>query len=174
MHTWHAFIEMDDITEQWFTWFSDLGAYLTFLSEYEASATSEEASEVIVRLDMYITTLSVMVQRMSDDNLDIDEEGSSLKLEVNDMLDSVRRVLSIWIDKETGIHIRPYQDGILFQHYHGGRRGGPKFILPVHTLRFLREMHFSWTKIACILGISRRSLFSIRQELGFEAIDPAA
>ena len=166
------------MAEQWFTWFSELGAYLTLLLEKEASATSEEASDVIIKLDTYITILSLMIQRMSDENLDIDEEGSGLKQELTDMMESLRRVLSFWIDKEAGIHIRqsivPYLDGILFQCYHPGRRGRPKFLLPVHTLQFLRELHFSWTKIACILGISRRTLFSIRQELGFEAIDPSA
>ena len=94
------------MAEQWFTWFSELGAYLTLLLEKEASATSEEASDVIIKLDTYITILSLMIQRMSDENLDNDEEGSGLKQELTVTTESLRRVLSFWIDKEAGIHIR--------------------------------------------------------------------
>ena len=47
-----------------------------------------------------------MIQRMSDENLDNDEEGSGLKQELTVTTESLRRVLSFWIDKEAGIHIR--------------------------------------------------------------------
>ncbi len=91
------------------------------------------------------------------------------------MVDSMRTVLSFWVDREAGVHVRRCtRPRLYFNSIDLGRRGRPKFLLPFSTLTFLRELHFSWSKIASILGISRRTLFSIRQELGFEAIDPAA
>lgn len=72
------------------------------------------------------------------------------------------------------MHMSPFGigfNGVVVQHHSGGR-GRPRFLIPTSTLQFLHELNFSWSKIAKILGISRRTLFSHRQELGFNAIDP--
>ena len=103
------------------------------------------------------------------DNLDSDMEG--LKQDLTEMV--LRVILSDWVDREAGICCSKSHGPIEgVQIYRSGERGCPKFIIPSQTLQFLRELRFSWTQISKLLGISRRTLFSIRQALGFEAVDP--
>ena len=47
-----------------------------------------------------------------------------------------------------------------------GQRGQPKVSLSIDYVIGLRELGFSWTKVASILGISRRTLYSHRLEMG--------
>ena len=41
---------------------------------------------------------------------------------------------------------------------HTGRRGQPRLEISKRQIEFLRELHFSWTKIAELLGISTKTL----------------
>ena len=47
-----------------------------------------------------------------------------------------------------------------------GKRGRPKLLIDREQLEFLVELQFSWTDIASLFGISRRTLFRKRMELG--------
>ena len=47
-----------------------------------------------------------------------------------------------------------------------GSAGRPSYLLSAQQLQFLRDLHFSWTKIAKILGVSRKTINRRRQELG--------
>ena len=43
-------------------------------------------------------------------------------------------------------------------------RGQPKFEVSKRQIEFLRELHFSWVRIAELLGISTKTLSRRRQE----------
>lgn len=125
----------------WFDYFSELSRYLAYLSDNESSASSETASEVLIRLDGYFNCSSKMIDTISNESLDDDEEGRGLKIELTEMLESLRTISSFWMDKEAGMHMDSIgNDGIVFQHHSGGR-GRPRFIIPINTLRFLRELN---------------------------------
>lgn len=47
-----------------------------------------------------------------------------------------------------------------------GSAGRPRYVISAQQLQFLRDLHFSWTKIAKILGVSRKIINRSRQELG--------
>ncbi|XP_044171565.1 uncharacterized protein LOC122955897 [Acropora millepora] len=47
-----------------------------------------------------------------------------------------------------------------------GSAGRPRYLISAEQLQFLRDLHFSWTKIAKILGLSRKTINRRRQELG--------
>ena len=53
--------------------------------------------------------------------------------------------------------------------YFSGNPGKPKFEVSKDQIEFLREMHFSWAKIAELLGISPKTLSRRRKELEIEA-----
>ena len=104
-----------------------------------------------------------------------DSDLEDLKEDLSEMLDSLQVICSSWVDKEAGIltsQAAATNSGIHIYHSAHGSRGRPRFIVPTQSLQILRELHFSWTQISKILGISRRTMFSIRQRLGFDAIDP--
>ena len=47
-----------------------------------------------------------------------------------------------------------------------GSAGRPRYLISAPQLQFLRDLHFSWTKIAKILRVSRKTINRRRQELG--------
>lgn len=157
----------------WRSMFEDLEAYIARLAELESSASSEEASDVIFVLDTYISAVCGIIQRISKSGFE--EDGvRSLNIDLSELLESLRNIISVWIDKDAGITTTD-RDQCLprgIQVSHGGR-GRPKLIVPTQSLLILRELHFSWTRIAKLFGISRSTLFSIRQNLDVEEIDPA-
>ena len=80
---------------------------------------------------------------MSDELLDLDEEGIQLKDTLTNMMDSLRMILSFWIDKEAGVSSKTvllHRNGLIFQDRSGGH-GRPKFIVPLHTLQYLCDLH---------------------------------
>ena len=52
------------------------------------------------------------------------------------------------------------------RHSASGSRGRPKYIISRQQIAYLRELHFPWTKIASVLGVSTKTLLRRRQELG--------
>ncbi len=109
--------------EDWCIIYENLASYITTLSGKEKDASPEEAADVILVLDIYISVLSTIVQRMSDDS-DFDEEeyGSRLKQEIVDLIALLTNILSVWIDKEAGINSAASNQGliprgIIIQHH---------------------------------------------------------
>ena len=49
-----------------------------------------------------------------------------------------------------------------------GNRGRPRFQVDRNHINALRQLGFSWTKISCILGISRSTLNRRRTDLGID------
>lgn len=47
-----------------------------------------------------------------------------------------------------------------------GSKERPKYIISRHQIVYLRELHFPWTKIASVLGVSTKTLLRRRHELG--------
>ena len=45
-------------------------------------------------------------------------------------------------------------------------RGRPKVIIDQEKIEFLRELRFSWTQIAALFGVCRRTLYTVRSEYG--------
>lgn len=160
---------------EWSSMFQDMETYIARLAELERNASIEEAADVIVVLDTYISAVSGIIQRITESGFEEDEGVRDLSRDLTELLEALQHILSVWIDKEAGItntgRDQCVPSGI--QVYRSGYRGRPKLIVPTQSLLLLRELHFSWTRIAKLFGISRRTLFSIRQNLGFEEIDPA-
>lgn len=49
-----------------------------------------------------------------------------------------------------------------------GCRGRPYFLIPREQLVSLRELGFSWSKIAQLVGVSRRTIFNRRVQLNID------
>ena len=49
---------------------------------------------------------------------------------------------------------------------HDAGRGQPRVVIEQEKIEFLREIRFSWSQIAELFGICRRTLYSIRTEYG--------
>lgn len=160
--------------EEWASFFQDFASYVEAIAEKESSASLEESADIIVELDRYLLCLNNLILMVEDASVQDDTDSAmneldELKHDLSEIVDSLQRILSVWIEKEAGVRGCPI-GGV--QVSRSGMCGRPKFIIPSHTLLFLRELRFSWTNISSLLGISRRTLFSVRQDLGFDSIDP--
>lgn len=71
-----------------------------------------------------------------------------------------------WVDLDTVVSGRQ----LIAEHLRSGNRGRPKVFVRKEQIQFLRELKLSWTKIASLFGICRRTLYRIRQEYGL--MDP--
>lgn len=47
---------------------------------------------------------------------------------------------------------------------HTSQRGRPRSIVSCEQLLYLRSLSFMWTEIASLLGVSRKTIFRLRQE----------
>lgn len=45
-------------------------------------------------------------------------------------------------------------------------KGRPRVVIQQEKIEFLRELKFSWTEIASIFSVCRRTLYSVRLEYG--------
>ena len=67
---------------------------------------------------------------------------------------------------EAGIDLSCPSSGLMAELRRNGMRGRPKFVIKREQLLFLCELRFTWTKIAAMYGVSRRTMYNIRCELG--------
>lgn len=83
----------------------------------------------------------------------------------DNLLKELQEVLFRWLDIEMGINPDAPYIGLRVEKEHDGR-GRPKYVIRYDQLLFLRELRFTWTKIALLYGISRRTLYNIRSDFG--------
>lgn len=85
---------------------------------------------------------------------------------VEDLTRSMHLIHDRWQDIEAGICLSCPSSGLCAEIQYSGERGRPKYIIKREQLVFFRELRFTWTKIASMFGISRRTMYNIRSELG--------
>ena len=67
----------------------------------------------------------------------------------------------VWIEAGIGSGIPSYRAPRI---KNDDGKGRPKVVIEREKIEFLRELHFSWTQIAVLFGVSRRTLYSIRSD----------
>ena len=70
-----------------------------------------------------------------------------------------------WVDIESGVSSSSI-DVLKVQRQYTGGRGRPRYIIKLEQLVFLLEIRFTWSAIAVMFGISRRTMYNIRSEFG--------
>ena len=85
---------------------------------------------------------------------------------IEDLTSSLLVVYDRWRDIEAGISISSPSSGLKAEREYTGQRGRPKYIIKREQILFLRELRFTWTKIALMYGVSRRTMYNIRSDLG--------
>ena len=82
------------------------------------------------------------------------------------LLTNLQTIYDRWKDIEAGVDLSRPGRGLCAELRRDGRPGRPKFIIRREQLLFLHELRFTWTKIATMYGMSRRTMYNIRCELG--------
>lgn len=144
----------------------DLSSFIVAASQRELAATQSLAEQTILEIDNYVNVLWAIIQVLQTD-ADFDgRDDSELKLMIEELLDSLQEILSRWLDIEVGIDPDSPCIRIKAEKEHVGGRGRPKYIIKHEQLHFLRDLRFTWTQIASLFGVSRRTLYNIRTEFG--------
>ena len=91
---------------------------------------------------------------------------NELLFNVEDLVESLSIIQDRWHDIEVGIKLSSPGENLKVEREYTGRRGRPKYIVKEEQLVFLRELKFTWSTIALMFGVSRRTMYNIRCNLG--------
>ena len=140
----------------------ELGCFVASASQLEGATTQHLAEDMVNKIESYLGILSAILQAFQDQDDADDDMGQLISL-LNDLVNSLQGILSRWLDIEVGIDPDSPCIGLKVEIEHSGGRGRPKYVI---QLLFLRDLRFTWTKIALLYAISRRTLYNIRLEFG--------
>ena len=91
---------------------------------------------------------------------------NELLFDIEDLVESLKIIQDRWRDIEAGIVLSSPGRNLRVEREYTGRRGRPKYIVKEEQLVFLRELRFTWSTIALMFGVSRRTMYNIRCNLG--------
>ena len=107
----------------------------------------------------YVIAIQQTLEVAISDNELLDVVG-----DVRDLVEALHHIRLRWVDIEAGIS--PLRHSLSAEMLRPGMRGRPKYFLDKEQLEFLRELRFTWTQIATMFGVCRRTLYNIRDEIG--------
>ena len=145
---------------EWEVFFNDLSSFLQYLSGKEHEANSDIAESVLEKISSYIYVLLNVKATLQEGDCHGDEELVSVQTMVSSLIKDMEDIKARWALIEAGIK------SVFAPRISDGSRGRPKVIIEPEKIQFLRELNFTWTKIADIFGVSRRTLYNIRSEFG--------
>jgi hypothetical protein len=161
-------MEDNSILSDWQELFLDLSSFLRSAERQLGLANQHHAEYVVDRLEMFIVTLSSLVEHI---RLHISEEetvviGQWYCSHLSELLSCLRVTLRQWVD------YLDHWDGARTSYSvpiaHSNERGRPKFGISEEQLLYLRSLSFTWIQIAKILGVSVMTIYRRRQEFGLE------
>ena len=86
----------------------------------------------------------------------------ALNVHLQELADILEEIKARWCDLEVGISLNSPSSMLRAEKHYTGGRGRPKYVINSEQLVYLRELRFTWTNIAQMYGISRRTLYNIR------------
>ena len=150
---------------QWERLFNEISSFLCTIAEQESTASQAMAEQTVVKIENYVHVLYAIIYTLQN-NQENDSELRELVPVLYDLVKDLEDIISRWIDIEVGIDPNNPYKGLRAERHHGGGRGRPKYVIKVEQIIFLREIGLTWTRIAVLYGISRRTLYNIRSEMG--------
>lgn len=153
------------MADQWEAFFEDLTSFLQLTGSREQAATTDVAEATLLKVENYLRVLTAIRERLltAEDDRDLDD----VRKGILDLLKSLLEIKSRWEDIECGVSV---SGRLAHERIYSGERGRPRVFIRKEQVELLRELRLSWTQIASLFGISRRTLYRIRSEYGM--VDP--
>ena len=142
----------------------DLASFIRLTSGREEGCTESFAEATLVKLDGYLRVLYAVIGTIQY-HYGSDPSSSdllALGVMLRELADILEEIKSRWCDLEVGISLTSPSSMLRAEKHYTGGRGRPKYVVGCEQLVFLRELRFTWTTIAQMYGISRRTLYNIR------------
>ena len=151
---------------EWDAFFRDLSAFIINIADREPRATSNMAESVLVSISNYLHVLYAIKASLHDGNGG-DGELMDVLSTVSSLLKDLEEINARWIYIEAGMETNaagcPFRARRVKSETGKGR---PKVVIEQEKIEFLRDLRFSWTQIAALFGVSRRTLYTVRSEYG--------
>lgn len=93
---------------------------------------------------------------------------------LEELVELLREIQDRWQDVEAGIDVFSPSSCVRVERQCTGRRGRPKYVIKQEQLLFLQELRLTWTIIAAMFGISRRTLYNVRSEFSLSGTEYSA
>ena len=152
------------MADQWAEFFSELVSFIRITEEREGAST-DLAEATVVKLEGYLRVLEAILESLGS-TTGVEE----VHRDVGDLVTSLREIKSRWEDIECGLGVSE-TESVQSREEEGYGPGRPKVFIRIEQVEFLRDLRFTWTQIAKLFGISRRTLFDIRAQHGLVGSD---
>ena len=142
------------------------GSFIIGTGQLEGVATNTQtvAEDTVHKLEGYLNILAAILYSLETDRHD--PEVRQLISLFDDLRRNLKDILLRWLDIEIGIDPDSPYIGLKAEKAPCVGRGRPKYVIRREQLLFLRDLRFTWTKISFMYGVSRRTLYNIRSDLG--------
>ena len=147
----------------WDRFFAELRSLLVFCYRGRERADRQFAAHAVERLRIAVQNVSAIsdVLRTAQEDL---VRGYAERMD--DVVLAIHLVIGYWEsymeNLDNQLERLAYHAPLLYT----GRRGRPAFHVPSDQLVYLRNLSFSWTNIASILGVSRMTIYRCRRAYG--------
>ena len=148
------------MASQWDQLLNDLHTFFITAANQESTATRVTAETMVIKAENYLSVLHAIINTLQASPSDAEIEHLIELL--YDLVQELHHILSRWTDIELGVDLNNPCNGLKVERNYNGRCGRPKYVIKPEQLIFLRDLQFSWTQIASLYGISRRTLYNIR------------
>ena len=165
--------ELNDVSSEawdqpwgWETFFSELVRFLQTSERQYAGANQQYTDYVVDRLAMCTRNVEVLKERLetSLEGADVEVQPVITQIFTRIALGQLSTKWQQHMDELEGRSSSAYQ--VPLQHASHLRPGRPRFSITKEQLEYLHSLHFSWTEIARILGVSRMTVHRRRAEYG--------
>ena len=146
----------------WDSFFNNLASFLLNISDREGRSCSNIAESVLVHIQCYMRVLYAIKFTLEEANGG-DSELLDIFRGVSELIDEIEVIYEHWLCIEAGVE--SCNVGYCAQRLRYGV-GRPRVVIEKEKIEFLRELRFTWTQIASIFGVCRRTLYTIRSENG--------
>lgn len=139
----------------WSVFFKEIARLVDGAERQDGIASISYSEYMIERLDVSIGTCISIQEYMnsSEEQNQLQEYSSSISELVRD-LQTMQRKWEQYLNHLEGPAHTLHPDVLL-----RGRPGRPRFIVDQSQIEYLASLSFKWSEIACILGISRMTLY---------------
>lgn len=156
----------------WDTFFNNLSSFLLNISEKEEITDLNFAESVMINLQANIRVLYAIkntLDRGSGGDMDLLEMSRA----VTNLISDVEFIYHRWALLESGIQSTRCEAPFPATRVSSGLPGRPKVWIDQCKIEFLRELRFTWTDIAKVFGVCRRTLYNVRVSNGMLEVYPS-
>lgn len=154
----------------WDSFFGELSSFINNIGVRESHADTSMAEYVLQRIVNYLHVMHGIKSKLQQENGG-DDDLLGILSTVSTLIEDLDEIRAHWVCVEAGIEM--HTSSYKASRVKSTGRGRPKVMIERQKIEFLRELRFSWTKIANLFGVCRRTLYTIRSDYDMVGSDSA-